>query len=156
MFFVCKRSVGDGDILLHIDPKFFLTIAALLLHSGWAAQPWVTVGLKSSVCRWLSIRHLVPNWLQLQLELELTQAVCSAWLYNCLTCTCFLWAYASSTSTGQGDIPRSTTGFTYFAVLPVIYTGASLDWRLGRESICCKKSGNLFNDPRIYIYIYIM
>ena len=25
-----------------------------------------------AICRWLSIQHLVPNWLQLQLELKLT------------------------------------------------------------------------------------
>ena len=42
----------------------------------------------------------------------------------------------STTSTGQGDIPISSTGCTCFAVLEVIYTGASLDWRLGRGSIC--------------------
>ena len=30
---------------------------------------------------------------------QLTQAVCCTWLYNCLTSTCFLWAYASATIT---------------------------------------------------------
>ena len=68
-------------------PKVSLTIAALLSHLAWAAQPWVTEGPKPSVCRWLSLQHLVPNWFQL--ELELTQAVCGTWLYNCLTPTCF-------------------------------------------------------------------
>ena len=76
-------------------------IAALLLHSGWAAQPWVTEG------HWLSIRHLVPNWLQLQLELKLTQDVCGTWLYFCLTTTCFLWAYASATITEFNHVHRS-------------------------------------------------
>ena len=42
----------------------------------------------------------------------------------------------STTSTGKGDIPISSTGGTCFAVLPVIYTGASLDWWFGRGSIC--------------------
>ena len=42
----------------------------------------------------------------------------------------------STTSTGQGDIPISSTGCTCFAVLSLIYTGTSLDWRLGRGSIC--------------------
>ena len=42
----------------------------------------------------------------------------------------------STTSTGQGDIPISSTGCTCFAVLPLIYTGASLDWWLGQRSIC--------------------
>ena len=68
-------------------PQVLLTIAVLLSYSGWAAQPWVTEGPKPSVCRWFSLWHLVPNWLQLQLEL--TQAVCCTWLYNCLTPTCF-------------------------------------------------------------------
>ena len=110
-------------------PQVLLTIAALLSHSGWAAHPWVTEVLKPSVCRWLSIRHPVPNWLQLQLELELnwnwlTQAVCGTWLYNCLMSTCFLWANnsASTTSTGQGDIPISSTGCTCFTVLLFIYS----------------------------------
>ena len=87
-------------------PKVLQTIAALLSHFGWAAQPWVTEGPKPSVCCWLSIRHLVPNWLQLQLELELTQAVCGTWLYNCLTPTCFLWAYASATITEFNHVHR--------------------------------------------------
>ena len=47
----------------------------------------------------------------------------------------------STTSTGQGDIPISSTGCTCFAVLPLIYTGASLGWRLGRGSICYTGSG---------------
>ena len=42
----------------------------------------------------------------------------------------------STTSTGQGDIPIFSTGCTCFAVLPLIYTGGSHDWWLGRESIC--------------------
>ena len=98
-----------------------------------------TVGQSES---WFSRWHLVSNWLQLQLELNsdwLTQAVCGTWLYNCLTSTCVLWAYASApnstTSTGQGDILISSTGCTCFAVL-LIFTGASTDWRLGRGSIC--------------------
>ena len=44
-------------------PKVLLTIAALLPHLGWVAQPWVIEGPKPSVCRWHSIQHLVPNWL---------------------------------------------------------------------------------------------
>ena len=138
-------------------PKVLLTIAALLSHPGWADQPLVTESHKPSVCKLIltlaSCPQLIPTVtgteleLQLQLELELTdsnwltQAVCSHWLYNCLNSTCFLWAYASApnstTSTGQGDIPISSTGCTYFAVLLLFfYTGASLDWRLGRGSVC--------------------
>ena len=48
-----------------IWPKVLLsTIVALLPHLGWVAQPWVTEGSKPSFCCWLSIRHLVPNWLR--------------------------------------------------------------------------------------------
>ena len=74
---------------------------------------------------------LSPNWLQLQLELNwnwLTQAVWGTWLYNCLTPTCFLWAYASTpnstTSTGQGDIPIPSTGctcFTFFRLFTLVH-----------------------------------
>ena len=66
---------------------------------------------------------LSTNWLQLQLGLELTQAVCGTWLYNCLTSTCFLWAYApapnSTTCTGQGrpDAPVSLSS----AYLPRVH-----------------------------------
>ena len=83
------------------------------------------------------------SYLQLRQELNwnwLNQAVCDTWLYNCLTLTCFQWAYASrpnsTTSKGQGDIPISSTGCTCFALLLLIYTRASLDWLLGRGSIC--------------------
>ena len=127
-------------------PKVPLTIAALLFHLGWAAQLWFTEGPKPSVCRWLSLRHLVPNSLQLQMELELEltdwpkPSVAPGYI--------FVWhppascgrthlplSPNSTTSTGQGDIPMSSTGCTCFAVLPLIYTGASLDWRLSRGSI---------------------
>ena len=96
-----------GDVS---SPKFFLIIAALLPHLGWVAQPWVTEGPKPSVCRWLSIRHLVSNWLQL----PRTQAVCVLAIY-------LYWRPPAS------------------AVLPLIYTGASLDWRLGQGSVCCRR-----------------
>ena len=60
--------------------------AVLLFHLGWVAQPWVTECPKPSVCRWLSIRHLVSNWLK--------PSVC--WLYYCLTPTCFCCSSAYS------------------------------------------------------------
>ena len=86
-------------------PQVLLTIAALLFHSGWAAQPWATEGPKPSVCRWLSIWHLVSNcnwnWLKL--------------------------------SVAPGYIIVSCPPVS--AVPLLIYTGASLDWWLGRGSI---------------------
>ena len=72
MLLVCERWVGDGDRLLFWPKVLLTTIAALLSHLGWVAQPWVTEGPIPSVCRWFSREHLVSNWLQLQL----TQAVC--------------------------------------------------------------------------------
>ena len=67
--------------------------------------------------------------------------------------TWFLWAYASATITEFNYVHWSRwysdifTGCTCFAVLPLIYTGASLDWRLGRGSICnspMRKKGEVF------------
>ena len=75
-WFLCMR---DGDRLLFWPKVLLSTIAALLPHLGLVAQLWVTEGPKPSVCRWFSIRHLVPNWLK--------PSVC--WLYYCLTSTCF-------------------------------------------------------------------
>ena len=74
-------------------PKVLLTIAALLSRPGWDAQPWVTEGRKPSVCKLILTLATCP---QLQLELELTQAVCGTWFYNFLTPTCLLGAYASA------------------------------------------------------------
>ena len=105
MFLVCEGWAGDGDRLLFWPKVLLSTIAAFLPHLGLVAQPWVTEGPKPSVCRWLSLRHLVPNWLKPSVS----------WLYFCLTSTCFR---------------------CFSAVLPLIYIGASIDWRLGRESIC--------------------
>ena len=64
MFVVCERWVGDGDRLLYW-PKFFLRPEQhfFLILAG-VAQPWVTEGPKPSVCCWLSLRHLVSNWLE--------------------------------------------------------------------------------------------
>ena len=118
-------------------------------------------GPKPSVCRWLSIRLLVPQLTPTATgtETELTQAVCGTWLYNCLTSTCFLWAYASApnstTSTVQGDIPISSTGCTCFVVLPLIYTGASLDWRLGRGSICYNHPILIFQKSTREIFLHV-
>ena len=101
-------------------PQVPLTIAALLSHSGWAAQPG---SLRAqALCLELVLTPRASYLqLELQLELELTQDVCGTWLYHCLTSTCFLWAYVSApnstTSTGQGDIPISSTRCTCFFCL---------------------------------------
>ena len=115
----------------------FSSWLGLLNRGHWGMQPlslqagsqFGILSPTDSNCDW---NWTDSNWV--------AQVVCGTWLYNCLTYTCFLWAYAcapnSTTSTGQGVFPISSTGCTCFAVLLLIYTGASLDWRLGRGSIC--------------------
>ena len=78
---LCVRDELETEADCYFDP------AVLLSHLGLVAQPWVTEGPKPSVCRWLSIRHLVPDWLQL------AQTASGTWLYNCLTPTCFRWTW---------------------------------------------------------------
>ena len=61
---LCVRDeleTGQTGILTQSSSS---TIAALLSHLGLVAQPWVTEGPKPSVCRRLSLWHLVPNWLK--------------------------------------------------------------------------------------------
>ena len=121
-----------------------LTIAALLPHSTGLLDrgSW---GPKPSVWSWFSLQHLISNsnsnWPQL------TQAVCVTWLYNCLTPTCFLWAYASApnstTSTGQGDIPISSTGCTGMCI-------SLIDRSVESQYVTIKLCG-LFNSEAILI-----
>ena len=83
MFLVCERWVGDGDRLLHID-------SSSSGHSSTSFSSWLGLLNRGSLraespqfTSWFSLRHLVPDWLQL------TQTVSDTWLYNCLTLTCF-------------------------------------------------------------------
>ena len=120
-------------------PQVLLTIAALLSHSGWAAQPWVTEGPSPlSGAGSHSAGILTPigtrtDWL----KPSVAPGYIIVW---CPPASCWPThlppSLNSTTSTGQGDIPISSTRCTCFAVLPLIYTGASLDWQLGRRSIC--------------------
>ena len=90
-------------------PKVLLTIEALLPHLGWGCSTvghWGPHAVSLQADSHAGI--LSPNWLQLQLEL--TQAVCGTWLYI---------------------VSHSPVS----AVPPLIYTGASLNWQLGRGSI---------------------
>ena len=147
MLVMCERWVGDGHRLLYIDPQFFWRIAALLPHFAgcstvghWGPKPsvwsWFSVCRHPfSNCDWNSLPWTDPwNWL--------TQAVCGTWLYNCFTSTCFLWAYASAPnstpSTGQGDIPISSTGRTCLRWSSAYLLRCISNWRLGRGSICYK------------------
>ena len=77
---------------------FFRILAGLLKHGSLRAQnPLSVAGSQSGIfsptdsnCNW--------NWL--------TQTVCGTWLYNCLTFTYFLWAYASTTVTEFSHVHR--------------------------------------------------
>ena len=60
----CVWEMNRRQGQLAILTQVLLTIAALLPHLGWVAQLWVTVCPKPSVCRWLSLRHLVSNCLE--------------------------------------------------------------------------------------------
>ena len=102
-----------------------------------------TTGTSSSVWSWFSLRwHPISNWPQLQLELHWPKpSVAPGYIIvSCPPVSCGRThlppSPISTKSTGQGDILISLTGCTCFAVLPLIYTGASLDWRLSRGSIC--------------------
>ena len=110
-----------------------LTQSSSREHSSTSFSFWLgcsTVGRwgpKPSVCSWFSLRgHPI--------------SVCGTWLNNFLTSTCFLWAYASAPNSTRSRwyIPISSTGCTCLAIVLLIYTGASLDWQLGRGSICYK------------------
>ena len=66
---------------------------------------------RSTVGHWGSQALSLPLALNSASCLQLAPTTSGTWLYNCLT------------------LPAS-------AVLPLIYTGASLNWRFGRGSIC--------------------
>ena len=144
---------------------YILTQRSSRDHSSTSSSSWLgcsTVGHwgpKPSVWSWFSLRwHPVSNrnsnWLKPSVApgyiiVSRPPASCGR--------THLPPSPNSTTSTGQGDIPRSSTGCTCFAVLPLIYTGASLDWRLSRGSICynftmCQFEQSLVN---FFKFIYI-
>ena len=92
---LCVRDELETGTDCYIDP------AVLLSRLGWVARLWGIEGPKPSVCRWLSIRHLLCNWLEPSRAPD--------------------YVFVSHPPTS--------------AVLPLIYTGASIYWRLGRGSI---------------------
>ena len=62
MLVVCERWVGDGDRLLHIDPKFFFD------HSSTSFSSWLGLLNRGSLrttspqsASWFSRWHLVPQ-----------------------------------------------------------------------------------------------
>ena len=118
--------------------QVLLTIAALLSHSGWDAQPWVTEGpnpLSGTGSHSAGILSPTGTWT----DWPKSSMTSGYIIVSCPPASCGRMhlppSLNSTTFTGQGDIPISSTRCTCFAVLPLIYTGASLDWRLGRGSI---------------------
>ena len=105
IFLVCERWVRNGDKLPNIDPKFlwplqhyFLILAGLLNRGHWGPKPSVWSGSHSGI--------LSPT------RTELSQAVSGTWLY--MLPVGVASALNSTTSTGHGDIPTSSTGCTCF------------------------------------------
>ena len=128
---ICVRGELETEIDCYILTPSSSDYSNASSSFCWAAQlgSWRS---KPSIWSWFSLRgHPISNcaWNSNSNCPELTvclprtpttQAVCGTWLYNCLTSTCFLWAYASAlnstTSTSQGDIPISSTGCTCFLI----------------------------------------
>ena len=120
MLLVCEGSWRRRQTTTFWPKVILSTIASLLPRLGWAAQAWVAESPSPlSEVGSHSAGILSPTATATRtLCHELTQTICGTWLYNCLTSTCFLWAYASApnstTSTDQGNIPISSTGCTFF------------------------------------------
>ena len=136
MLVVCETWVGDGDRLLHIDPKFFSRPSSSSWQGCSTVGHW---GPKPSVWSWFSLcRHPISNcdwnWIGTHSS-RLWHLVILLFDTHLLPvgvriCNEFNHVHGSR---WYSDI---FTRFTCFAVLLLIYTGASLDWRLGRGSIC--------------------
>ena len=105
-------------------PQVPLTITALLSHSGRAAQPWVTDGTSP--------------------------------LSGVGSHSASILSSTGSNSNWNWNWPKPSVAPGYIIVLrtpasTVIYTGASLDWRLGRGSIF-NKTRNLISRTRNWNY----
>ena len=118
-------------------PQVPLTIAALLSHSAGLLKrgSW---GPKPSAGSWFSLPRTATrtptNWLQL------TQTIFGTGLYNCLTPTCFRW-HRNCTEFNLSTV--KVIPWYLWPDAPAIYTGVSLNWQLGRGSICF--TADMFN-----------
>ena len=109
MLVMCERWVGDGERLLHIDPKFL-----------WPKQHFflILLGCSTGVLRaqapCLELILTPASYLQLKLqielqltgthclELQLTQAVCGTWLYKYKEVFVVIWNGDSDTKSNLG------------------------------------------------------
>ena len=148
--------LGERSELETETDCYILTQISSRNHCSTSSSSWLgssTVGRwgpKPSVWSWFSLRgHPISscnwNWTGADSNWPKPSVAPD---YIIVWRTCFLLAYApapnSTMTTGQGDIPISSTGSTCFAVLRLIYFGASLDWRPGRGSICYNISSKWF------------
>ena len=105
-------------------PQVPLTIAALFSHSAGLLNRGSLRAISLELVLTASNCNSNSNckWLQL------TQAVCGTWLYNCLTPTCFLWALQLH------QIQPVHRSRWYADIFDQMYL--FLDWQLGRGPIC--------------------
>ena len=98
-YWLCVRGELEMEWTATYWPQVPLTIAVFLPHSAGllnrgreGPSPLSGAGSHYGI---LSPTTTGTHCLELNsacLELQLTQAVCGTWLYNCLSSTCFLWA----------------------------------------------------------------
>ena len=128
-------------------------------HSSTSFAFWLDC---STVGHWgpkaLSLQAVVILASCSQLQLELTQAVCGTWLYNCLSYTCFPWAYASATITEFNHVHRSRWYSDIFDRMPLFrcssaYLQRCIPWLTARSRV--NMLHGYFLDKPVYIYIYI-
>ena len=130
-------------------------------HSSTSFAFWLGHWGPKALCLPLVLNwHLVPNWLQLQLELELPQTVGGTWLYNCLTPTishhhwiqpCLQVKVISRYL--RLDAPVSLF-FHLFTQVHLLIDG-SVKGQYVTKSLHGPKYFNIYVDIYIYIYIYI-
>ena len=106
-----KRWVGDWTNCNILTPSYFV-FSSTSFSFCWAVQSgsWGPIAL----C-WVLVLS-TASYLQLH-WLQLTEPVCGTGLYNCLTSTCFLWAFTSapnSTVHSQGYTLISSIGCTCY------------------------------------------
>ena len=133
-YWLCVRGELEPEQTATYWPPVPLTIALLPHSAGLLNQ-----GPESPS----ALSGADSHCLELQLELQLTQAVCGTWLYNCLTLTCFLWA---SQLHWIQPVHRSRWYPDIFDRMHLF-----LDWRLGRGPICHKKK----TTPQLYFKTFI-
>ena len=146
-YWLCVRGELESETDCNTLTPSYSDYSSISSSFCWAAQPgsW---GPKPSVWSWLSLQHLVPNcdlnsncdynwnWTLPASDFNCNwtkPSVAPGYIIvwhppascGCRICTEF------NPSTGQGDIFDQMHLF-----LPHIYTGASLNWRLSRGSIC--------------------